>query len=839
MWPSTTTRVQGNSLLGEARVLFRQGDNQSALKAYRAARGQFVAVGDRLGQGGTIVGEASILFRQGDNQGALVAYRTARGHFVAVGDRLGQGTTWEGEATVLFLLGDNQGALVAYRTARGHFVAVGDRSAQSHSLLGEARVLFQQGDLQGALGANRVARGHFVAVGNQLGQGNSFLIEADVLFRLGDLQGAQGAYRAARGHFAAVGSRRYQGVSLFGEGRVLFLQGAKQGALGAYRTARRHFVAVGDHLGQGNTFIGEADLLFLLGDIHGALGAYRAARGHFVVVGAQLGQGACWEGEARVLSRLGDNPGAVMAARNSVRFAKKVGAIPNEYIARMVLMQALAALGRDDEASEEALSALRLVKRWRARGSSDVDRAARANLSDPYDFLIPHLAETPEGLSRGFDLAEDAHAPVLLDLLVTDIGQTHSMDRRVLLRERVRIHKERAGIQTALSRTLDPSARFSLAIQRNALDRELGLIELATLGTLKNRTGQRISARERRMLARSVGPIVLYYVAPEETLAFLLQPGRRPLRVVRIPAWRWQLRAEVRALRHDLGNPLWQKRANQRARTLFNQLVGPIADQLAGSSRLTIIPHGPLHQLPFEALLDPNGKRVFERWDVTVAPSLSVLHHVRKQETARRRKSKAAPFIALAAGQGLHFPDREVQDIAAIFGRDQATFRQGDATFATYQKHAARARHLLISTHGVHVPNSRTGTYLELTPTTEHDHRLTAGEIAQIPLRAELVTLAACSTAQGEAMLSDERLDLTRALLIAGARAVLATRWKVPESNATRQFLIDFYRALRTGGPEGKGMRKDAALSHARHLSMKRGDDAQLWAAWILVGDGR
>ncbi len=40
----------------------------------------------------------------------------------------------------------------------------------------------------------------------------------------------------------------------------------------------------------------------------------------------------------------------------------------------------------------------------------------------------------------------------------------------------------------------------------------------------------------------------------------------------------------------------------------------------------------------------------------------------------------------------------------------------------------------------------------------------------------ELVVLAACDTAVGDTRLSDERLDLSRSFLIAGAAAVLATR---------------------------------------------------------------
>ena len=101
------------------------------------------------------------------------------------------------------------------------------------------------------------------------------------------------------------------------------------------------------------------------------------------------------------------------------------------------------------------------------------------------------------------------------------------------------------------------------------------------------------------------------------------------------------------------------------------------------------------------------------------------------------------------------------------------------------------------------------------------------------------MALEVYDTARGETRQTDERIDLARAFLTAGAASVLATRWKVPDEPATTRFLLDFYRAYRQGGPGGKGLRKDQALTEARRRSRERGDPAQIWAAWVLVGDAR
>jgi CHAT domain-containing protein len=236
-------------------------------------------------------------------------------------------------------------------------------------------------------------------------------------------------------------------------------------------------------------------------------------------------------------------------------------------------------------------------------------------------------------------------------------------------------------------------------------------------------------------------------------------------------------------------------------------------------------------------LRDPVGHYLFERWSVSITPSASALAFARNGHVA---PTPGDSFLGFSSGRGLNLPAGEVAQISGFFGTAETAYHPTVANYQNYVERVTQGRHLLIATRGVHVEGSRSETYLEVEPTPEaHDSRLTAAEIATIPLHAELVTLAACDTSHGRALLSDERLDLTRAFLIAHATAVLATRWKVPEGEATSRFLADFYQAYRHGGPDGKGLRKDEALTEARRLSRQRQDPAQVWAAWVLVGDAR
>ncbi len=70
--------------------------------------------------------------------------------------------------------------------------------------------------------------------------------------------------------------------------------------------------------------------------------------------------------------------------------------------------------------------------------------------------------------------------------------------------------------------------------------------------------------------------------------------------------------AEVRPGRRWL-----QKR---KLRALYDGLIGPVADLLEGCSQLFIIPHGPLHSIPFMALCAPDGRYLLDSTGPAVAP---------------------------------------------------------------------------------------------------------------------------------------------------------------------------------------------------------------------------
>jgi tetratricopeptide (TPR) repeat protein len=118
---------------------------------------------------------------------------------------------------------------------------------------------------------------------------------------------------------------------------------------------------------------------------------------------------------------------------------------------------------------------------------------------------------------------------------------------------------------------------------------------------------------------------------------------------------------------------------------------------------------------------------------------------------------------------------------------------------------------------------------------TEEPGILTAQEIVGLDLRrSRLITLSACDTARGEALIGQGVWGLRGALTTAGAHSVLLALWPVPD-DATHLFMHQFYLNL-----FGKHLSQVEALVRAQ-TAVREDPSANFanpyfWAAWILVG---
>jgi len=106
-------------------------------------------------------------------------------------------------------------------------------------------------------------------------------------------------------------------------------------------------------------------------------------------------------------------------------------------------------------------------------------------------------------------------------------------------------------------------------------------------------------------------------------------------------------------------------------------------------------------------------------------------------------------------------------------------------------------------------------------------------EIVAHPVSARLVVLNGCRSGQGDALPGAGLMGLTRAWIGAGARAVLATGWDIPDE-AGKNLMVEFYRVSRAQPERGPAF----ALQQAQLAAIKHStkNTAAVWAAYFLLG---
>jgi len=114
-----------------------------------------------------------------------------------------------------------------------------------------------------------------------------------------------------------------------------------------------------------------------------------------------------------------------------------------------------------------------------------------------------------------------------------------------------------------------------------------------------------------------------------------------------------------------------------------------------------------------------------------------------------------------------------------------------------------------------------------------HDNRLTAIELYNMELRADMAVLSACNTGVGKVHRGEGIMSLSRAFAYAGVPSAVISLWKVPD-HATAKIMASYYYQL------NKGLPKDQALQLAKKDFINQNPamtEPFYWAGFILTGN--
>jgi CHAT domain-containing protein len=244
---------------------------------------------------------------------------------------------------------------------------------------------------------------------------------------------------------------------------------------------------------------------------------------------------------------------------------------------------------------------------------------------------------------------------------------------------------------------------------------------------------------------------------------------------------------------------------------LYKILIQPISHLLPTDFTIPVvfIPQNTLFLVPFSALQDAEGKFLVEKYNIITVPSIQILELTQKN----RKETLKTPLDVLVVGnpkmstiplteppvklKNLAWTEIEAQAIASLFNTQ--AIMGIDATKVYIQKQMPKARIIHLATHGLLDDIRQLGIpgAVALTPSNDDDGFLTAGEIYNMKLGAELVVLSACSSGQGK-ITGDGVVGLSRCLIAAGVKSVIVSLWSVDDLS-TALMMMKFYQVLRQG----------------------------------------
>ena len=267
---------------------------------------------------------------------------------------------------------------------------------------------------------------------------------------------------------------------------------------------------------------------------------------------------------------------------------------------------------------------------------------------------------------------------------------------------------------------------------------------------------------------------------------------------------------------------------------LYDLLVAPVAELLPASGYLTIVPYGPLHNLPFHALFD-GSHFLIEDYQVNYLPASSILTHfstpIDKQDyylTDTKMPTKPPQVFGFSGNGHLQRVLDEVRTIATLL--DGQSYLEGEATIARLIEQAPGSPIIHLATHGQSRLDAPNFSYVQLA-----DGQLNAIDAFSLNLKGcELVTLSGCETGLALSGGGDEQLGLGRAFLAAGATSLVMSLWPV-EDNATNELMQLFYQHLLNGESKVQALR--AAQCSLLHRAGSIYTHPYFWAAFRLVGD--
>ena len=360
--------------------------------------------------------------------------------------------------------------------------------------------------------------------------------------------------------------------------------------------------------------------------------------------------------------------------------------------------------------------------------------------------------------------------------------------------------------------------------------------------------------------------LVEYFVSDESSFAFVVTSAA--IHWLPLPApteWSanlFQLRKEVME-----GGQLAKAEAfGSLAHQMYQHVLEPAIAKLPSTiKKLTIVADGLLNLLPFEILVTRPANEIksfieldylLQQYTISYAYSATWLWSNRKKwrspayeelgafaanydayQLDERDTLLATVFQDAVRSGFLPLPgaEKEVKDIAALFATQP--YLKSDATKAQFRSVAGKYKILHLAMHAFIEENAPQFSKLLFSqaPGELESGQLSAQELYNYQLNADLVVLSACNTGLGKMKRGEGLMSLSHAFALAGVPATVMSLWKIPDQT-TPKLMLNFYQNLKEGLPKNEALRR-AKLDYLGNAKLDRLAHPYYWAGFMLMGD--
>ena len=863
--------TEGNALGALGNVYLCRGETRKAIQSHEAQLSIANSLNNKSSQAQAIGRIGRAQFCLGDDRKAQKNLEKLLQLSKEIGNKTNEGFAYGFLGDTHRSLGNYEEAIIMQKKFLEISRSTGDKAAEGLANAYLGSIYYSLGDFEKALQHHQINLEINKELANKGGEGRSVEKVGNIYFELGNYNKAIECYENSLSIAIAIKDKPLEGASYANLGNAFQALGMYSEAVTRYEKALPYADIVGDKRMEGQMLGNLGGVYNRIGDHQRALECHLRHLSLCEELEEKEGEGTAHANIGVVYYCMENFKEAIKHNEKQISISRSIGEIYGEMAGYLSLGRIYWKLDKLPEAFECQKKALRFAEKMKSldkMGACDFDLGVSYSKLKEFEIACSHLEQCTELYAevRQLLFEKDRYKISLSDVQAS----AYRLYTRCLLQQD---KDEEALLVTERARSA--ALADMMVVSYGLHDPEDGKREVLSVGSMRevvSRVGGQVFYYalsgtgkgnvflwnlQSNSAPKFVGQVTDWKSLLDEALveiAIKSNPARcedrsLPSRENRRIRQNQEIDQEVEKVDEDLLCCLPTKRITPTDRS---SALGKLYDVLfcckspdQEATDLIIAPDAELHRIPFAALRDENDQTLAEKHRIRVLPSLTIMkaifdcpanYHNQKGAVIVGDPDVGSVFLketqTTVPITRLAYANKEAKEIARMVG--VSPLLGEEATKARFLEKLKTAALVHIAAHG----DSETGEIAFAPPPKkrkplldEEDVILTMAEVQKAKVRAKLVVLSCCHSAEGT-IRAEGVIGMARAFLGAGARSVLATLWAI-DDNATMEFMRIFYQHLKLGEKASEAVYQATA-------ALRRSEEFQspyYWAPFVLIGD--